>query len=141
MRAKFRRLPLRLASGSFILNAGMGKWDADEETAARLHSMASGTYPLLDRMDPRTFTKALALSEIALGTMMLLPVVPSQLAGLGLSAFASGLLGIYMKTPGLRHEGSIRPTQQGVPIAKDVWLLGTGLSLLFDWGERSRARD
>ena len=38
--ARARRLPGRLAAGAFILNAGLGKWSADEETAARLHGVA-----------------------------------------------------------------------------------------------------
>ena len=32
----------------------------------------------------------------------------------------------------MRQEGSVRPTEQGNGLAKDVWLLGTGLTLLFD---------
>jgi hypothetical protein len=32
----------------------------------------------------------------------------------------------------MREEGSLRPTQQGLPIAKDVWMLGSGLSLVVD---------
>ena len=31
--AKLRRAPLRLATGAFILNAGVGKLSADEGTA------------------------------------------------------------------------------------------------------------
>jgi len=56
--AKARRLPGRLAAGAFILNAGLGKWSADEETAARLHGMASGTYPFLARIKPKDFRPA-----------------------------------------------------------------------------------
>jgi len=50
--------------------------------------------------------------------------VPGKVAGAGLTAFAAGLLGLYLRTPGMR------PTQQGTAIAKDVWLLGIGLGLL-----------
>ena len=38
-----RRAPGRLVAGGFILNAGLGKWGADQETATRLHGMAAGT--------------------------------------------------------------------------------------------------
>ena len=62
------------------------------------------------------------------------------MAGLSLAAFAGGLLGLYLKTPGLRDEGSLRPTQQGTAIAKDVWLLGIGLSLMADSVRSSRRR-
>jgi uncharacterized membrane protein YphA (DoxX/SURF4 family) len=134
-----RHVPLRLSAGFFVLNAGIGKLGADDETAKRLQAMASGTYPSLGRMDPKAFARVLAVSEIVLGSVLLLPVVPSRLAGLGLTSFAAGLLGMYLKTPGMRHEGSVRPTQQGTPLAKDVWMLGIGLSLILD-GESVRSR-
>ena len=44
--AKARRLPGRLVTGAFILNAGLGKWKADEETAAMLHGTAAGSVPV-----------------------------------------------------------------------------------------------
>jgi hypothetical protein len=59
-------------------------------------------------------------------------MMPSRLAGLGLTTFSGALLGRYLKTPGMHREGSVRPTQQGTPLAKDVWMLGIGLSLIFD---------
>jgi hypothetical protein len=63
---------------------------------------------------------------------LLIPTVPAALAGVGLSAFSLGLLGLYLRTPGMRKEGSLAPTEQGLPLAKDVWLLGIGLSLVLD---------
>lgn len=127
-----RRLPGRLATGAFILNSGAGKWSADEETAARLHAMASGTYPFLRKLQPRDFARLLAAAELALGTALLVPVVPDVLAGAGLTAFSAALLGMYVRTPGLRRDGSLRPSPQGVPLAKDVWMLGIGLGLVID---------
>ncbi|MFF3670108.1 hypothetical protein [Microtetraspora malaysiensis] len=124
------QIPVRLATGLFMLNSGLSKASADEETAAALHGMASGTYPFLKDMEPMTFAKLLSKSEIALGVALLLPVVPSVVAGAALTAFAGGLVGLYLKTPGLRQEGSLRPTQEGVAIAKDTWLVGIGASLL-----------
>jgi hypothetical protein len=129
---KVRRSPGRLATGAFILNAGVGKWSADEETAARLHGMAAGTYPVLKNIKPADFAKLLAAGEIALGAALLLPVVPAALAGAGLTAFSGALLGMYLRTPGMRRENSLRPSQQGTPLAKDVWMLGVGLGLLAD---------
>jgi hypothetical protein len=32
----------------------------------------------------------------------------------------------------VRREGSVRPTQQGVPLAKDVWLTAIGAALVLD---------
>jgi hypothetical protein len=58
-------------------------------------------------------------------------------AGAGLTAFGAALTQLYLKTPGMREPGSLRPTQQGTAIAKDVWLVGAGLTLLLDREHRS----
>jgi hypothetical protein len=130
--AKARRLPGRVTAGAFILNAGLGKWSADEEAAARLHGMAVGTYPFLARLKPKDFARLLSAGEIALGSALLLPVVPAAVAGAGLTAFAAGLLGMYARTPGMTKDDGIRPSQQGTPLAKDVWMLGIGIGLTVD---------
>ncbi len=127
-----RQLPARLAAGAFIVNAGVGKWSADQEAANRLHAMAVGTYPFLSSIEPEDFVKMLAAGEIAIGSLLLLPVVPAALAGAALTAFSGGLLGLYLRTPGMRKEGSLRPSQQGTALAKDVWLLGIGVGLMLD---------
>ncbi len=121
--------PLRLATGAFILNSGLSKLQADPETAAALHGMTATAYPIVHSMSPTTFTKTLAVGEIALGGALLLPMVPSALAGTALTGFGAGLLGLYLKVPGLRETGSLRPTQAGTPIAKDSWLIGAGATL------------
>jgi hypothetical protein len=53
-------------------------------------------------------------------------------AGAGLAAFSGGLLGLYARTPGMRKQGSPFPTQQGIPLAKDAWMMGIGLGLVID---------
>src|SRR5258705_11927391 len=63
---------------------------------------------------------------------LLLPVVPTALAAAALTVFSSGLVGLYLRTPGMREDGSLRPTQQGVALVKYVWILGSGLGLLID---------
>ena len=123
-------IPLRATAGAFILNSGLSKWSADTETAQQLHGFAAGTYPAVKKVEPPVFVKALAAGEIALGAALLLPGVSSTKAGAGLVAFSGGLLGLYAKTPGMRD--GIRPTQQGTAIAKDIWLLGIGSSLVID---------
>ncbi len=35
-------------------------------------------------------------------------------------------------TPGMRKEGSLFPTQEGIPLAKDAWMMGIGLGLVID---------
>jgi hypothetical protein len=127
-----RQLPVRLTAGAYILNSGIEKWQADEQTAGAMHGFAASTYPAVKQIDPPTFLRVLAGTEIALGAALVLPTVPALLAGAGLAAFSAGLLGLYLKTPGMRQEGSLKPTQQGIPLAKDVWLLGIGAGLVID---------
>jgi hypothetical protein len=132
-RFKLRRAPLRVATGAFILSAGLDKWKADDETAAGLHGFASGTYPFVKQIEPPKFVKLLAGAEIAVGSALLLPVVPAALAGAALVGFSAGLLGLYVRTPGMRRgKFDPRATPQGLPISKDVWMLGAGLGLLVD---------
>lgn len=126
-----RNFPLRAASGAFILNSGIGKLDLDAESAAGIQAMAARAFPQLAEIKPEEFGKLLALAETALGAALLTPIVPRVVAGLGLTAFSSSLLWMYHKTPGLTVDG-VRPTPDGVAIAKDVFLLGIGLSLVAD---------
>jgi len=132
-RFKLRRAPLRVATGAFILNSGLDKWQGDEETAAQLHGFATGTYPFLKSIEPAKFLRLLATAEIGIGAALLLPVVPAALAGVALTGFSAGLLGLYLRTPGMRRgPQDLRPTPQGLPISKDVWMLGAGLGLVID---------
>ncbi|MEZ7002239.1 hypothetical protein VM636_02170 [Streptomyces sp. SCSIO 75703] len=127
-----RHIAPRLATGAFILNSGLAKRKADEETASQLHGMATMTYPFLGKLPATKFVKLLSAGEITLGAALLLPVVPTVVAGAGLTAFSAGLLGLYLRTPGMRQEGSLRPTQQGTALAKDAWMLGIGLGFVTD---------
>ncbi|MFF4433815.1 hypothetical protein ACFYZ4_32245 [Streptomyces sp. NPDC001513] len=127
-----RQLPLRLTAGAFFLSSGLSKLDADEATAEGLHQFAAGTYPFLGEQDARKFVRLLSAGELAIATALLVPVVPAAVAGAAVTAFSVGTLGLYLRTPGMREEGSLRPTEQGIALAKDVWLLGMGVSLLVD---------
>jgi hypothetical protein len=118
----------------------MSKLQADDDAAKQVHSTASGTYEFVDSMEPRTFAKLLGAGEVSLGTALLVPIVPTAVAGLGLAAFSAGLLGLYMNTPGMRREGSIRPTSDGMALAKDSWMLGIAMTMLLDSGTWSRRR-
>lgn len=132
IKIKPRQLPARIATGVFIVNSGIEKLRADEETAGGMHGFASGTYPFLGKLKPKDFVRLLGSTEIALGTALLVPVVPGALAGAGLAAFSGGLLGLYTRTPGMRKEGTPLPTEQGIAMAKDSWLLGIALGLIVD---------
>jgi hypothetical protein len=129
---KLSHIPLRLTTGAFILNSGLGKQKLDRDTAAALQEMGSHAYPQLKQMDPEKFGKLLAYGETALGAALLLPFVPSRLAGLGLAAFSGSLLAMYLKTPHLTAENGIRPSPEGIANAKDVWMFGVALALILD---------
>jgi hypothetical protein len=137
---KLSHVPLRAITGAFILNSGLTKLQAGQDTAEGVHGFATTAYPEFKRLRPEQFTKYLAAGEIALGAALLTPVVPAALAGAGLTAFSAGLLGLYLKVPGMRQQGSLKPTQDGTAIAKDSWLAGIGLSLLMDGRSSRRAK-
>ena len=125
-------LPVRVATGAYILNSGLSKRDAPPEVAEQVHGFASSAYPQVSDVPPDKFLSTLSTAELGVGAVLLAPIVPPGLAGLVLTGFSSALLGLYLKTPGLTEEDSLKPTQQGVPMAKDVWLLGIGLALVID---------
>ncbi len=125
-------IPLRVATGAFILNSGLSKRGLPSEAAAGIHGMAAGAIPQFKEVPPDRFLRALSAGEIALGGALLAPFVSSRLAGLGLAAFGAGLVQLYLNTPGLHEPGDVRPTQEGTGIAKDVWLVGAGLTLFLD---------
>ena len=136
---KLRHLPTRLAAGAYILHTGIEKWSGGPEQAAGVHGMASGAFPVLADVDPPTFLKLVAASEIATGAALLAPVVPTAVAGAALTGFSGGLVALYLRTPALHRPGSVWPTQQGIGVSKDVWLLGIGLGLLLDGLVRRRS--
>lgn len=129
---KLSHIPLRLATGAFILNSGMGKMKLDADSAAGMQQMAANAVPQIGKLDSEQFGKYLSYAETALGAALLAPFIPSRLAGLGLTAFSAGLVAMYLKTPGLTQEDGVRPSQEGTALAKDVWMLGIGLSLVLD---------
>jgi hypothetical protein len=129
-RDRLWQLALRLPTGLYILDSGLAKRAADEKTAASLHGLAAGTYPPVARLEPSAFTRVLSAGEVALGAALLAPIVSARVAGAALTAFGAGLVGLYVGTPGLRRPGSPFPSQDGIALAKDCWLLGIGLALL-----------
>jgi hypothetical protein len=132
-----RQLPGRLVAGAFTLHAGIEKLSATPEHAAGVHGMAAGTYPFLADVPPERFVKGLAVGEIVLGGALLAPFVPAGVAGAALTGFSASLMGLYARTPGMRKDGSVWPTPQGIGLSKDVWLLAIGAGLLADaLGER-----
>lgn len=125
-------LPLRLSTGAFILNSGLGKTALDEGTAGYLQSMAAKAFPQVGQLDAAQFGKALAASEIVVGSALLAPFIPSKLAGMGLLAFSAGMMAMYFRTPELTQEDGVRPSQDGTSVAKDIWMVGIALALILD---------
>jgi hypothetical protein len=129
---KLAHLPLRVATGAYILNSGISKQGLEGQAAEGLHAMAATAIPALQKIPPEKFARILSTGQIALGAALLIPFVPSALVGAALTGFSAGLVQLYLKTPGMRQQGSIKPTQEGIGLAKDVWLLGSGLTLVVD---------
>jgi uncharacterized membrane protein YphA (DoxX/SURF4 family) len=127
-----REIPGRLATGAYILHAGLEKWNGDEARAKGVHGMAANAFPVLKDIPPAQFLKLLAASEIAIGSALLVPIVPAALAGAALTGFSGSLIAMYLRTPALHKPGSIWPTQAGTGVSKDVWMLGIGLGLVVD---------
>jgi uncharacterized membrane protein YphA (DoxX/SURF4 family) len=127
-----RDIPPRAATGAYVLHTGLEKWNATEERAKGVHGVAVGAFPFLEKIPPATFVKALAAAEIGTGTALLVPFISNKLAGACLTAFAGSLLAMYMRTPAMHKPGSVWPTQAGIGVSKDVWMLGIGLGLMAD---------
>ena len=97
-----------------------------------MHGMAAGAFPALGGLKPTEFLKVLSVGEVALGTALLAPVVSPAVAGAALTGFSGALLTMYLRTPALHKAGSVWPTQAGLGVSKDVWMLGIGVGLLAD---------
>jgi hypothetical protein len=78
------------------------------------------------------FARTLAVGEIAVGTMLLLPIVPPFIAGTALVGFSGAQLNMYRDTPGMHYEGRLRLTPEGTPISETVWMFGIGVGLMTD---------
>ena len=133
MATKLWHVPVRLATGAIILDQGLLKRDADEDTAKWLHGQAVLVFPQFADMEPKDFVQLLSVGEIALGAALLgIGFVPSGLAGLGLSAFGGSLTRLYLTAPGTRREGTIAPSMEGITLVKDSWMLAIGVALVLD---------
>lgn len=123
---------LRAVPGAFILNSGIGKLGMDAQTAESMQGMAAKGVPPLGKLTPEQFAKFLSASEIAVGAALLLPFVPTRLAGLALAGFSGPMVSMYLRTPGLTRSDGLRPTEDGTAIAKDTWMLAIAGALLLN---------
>ena len=121
-----------MACGAFILNTGIGKRSLDAEKAAGLRDQAALVFPPLKKMDPTRFGKLLSAFEIGLGAALIVPVVPTWLVSAGLIGFSGMLMGVYLKTPSMTMKDGIRTAPAGMGIARDIFMLGSGLGLFVE---------
>ena len=112
---KLRNLPTRLATGAFVLNAGLGKWKAGTEQAAGIHGMAAAAIPPLAAIEPPAFIKLLSAGEVVTGALLLAPFVSNRKAGLALTAFSGGLMALYARTPVAARAGQHPADPAGHP--------------------------
>ena len=131
---------LRAVPGAFILNSGIGKLGLDEESAAGLQQMAANGVPMVENMTPAEFGKFLSYGEIAVGAALLLPFVPTRIAGAALTTFAYGLVANYFSIDSMTEDDGIRPSQDGTPVAKDTWLAAIGISLMLIGGSKKKKK-
>ncbi|MEO6501198.1 MAG: hypothetical protein ABIQ09_04725 [Jatrophihabitantaceae bacterium] len=129
--AKIRRAPGRLTAGSLILHSGQVKLKGDAMFAQGVHAVFSATYPVFKPVPPPVLLRTLAIVEITIGSLLLLPLVGARLAGMLLTGYSFTLLGMYLRTPGM-HDERLLPTLAGTAFAKDAWLTGIGASLVLD---------
>lgn len=129
-KTRFASGALRVPTGLYILNSGIGKIGADEGTAEFLHGMAVTGIPALKDMDKETFAKFVAYSETGIGAALLTPFVSNRLAGAALATFGAGLLTMYFGNDAMTEDDGIRPSQEGLPLSKDSWLVAIGAALM-----------
>ena len=127
---------LRAVPGAFILNSGIGKLGMPAEMAAGLQGMAAQGVPPLAKLTPEQFAKFLSYGEIAVGASLLLPFVPTKLAGLALAGFSGSMVSMYLRTSGMTQDDGVRPTQDGTAVAKDTWLLAIAAALVLSGGSK-----
>lgn len=123
---------LRGVTGAFVLNSGLGKRGMPAEAAQGLQGFAATGIPAMAKMDPETFRDFVAYSEIGVGAALLTPVVPKKLAGAALGVFSAGLLSMYFRNPEMTESDGIRPSQEGLSLSKDAFMLAIAGALVTD---------
>lgn len=121
---------LRGVTGAFVLNSGLSKRNLPTEAAQGLQGFAATGIPQVSKLDPDTFGKTIAYSEIGVGAALLTPFVPKKIAGAALGTFSAGLLSMYFRNPNMTQSDGIRPSQEGTALGKDSFMLAIAGALL-----------
>ena len=121
---------LRGVTGAFITNTGVGKIGMPAEHSAGIQQAAASGIPALAKLPSDKFGSWLGWAETAIGATLLAPFVPNRVAGAALTAFSGGLLSMYFRNPENTEADGIRPSQEGMALSKDVFMLAIGLALM-----------
>lgn len=132
---------LRVIPGLFIINSGIGKIGMPAEASAGTQQFAATGIPAVKNLPAERFGSILGWTETAVGGALLAPFVPNRLAGAGLTALGAGLLTLYFNNEGNTKEDGIRPTDDGIALAKDSWLVAIGLGLVFGTGKKKSKKN
>ena len=101
----------------------------DFARAAWFQGFAATGVPALKKMSPDTFGKFITYSEIGVGAALLTPFVPKKVAGAALGTFSAGLLSMYFRNPAMTESDGIRPSQEGMSLAKDAFMAAIALGV------------
>ena len=123
---------LRGVTGAFVLNSGLSKRGMPTEAAQGLQGFAATGVPAVAKMSPDAFGKSVAYSEVGIGAALLTPVVPKKVAGAALGVFSAGLLSMYFRNPAMTESDGIRPSQDGMSLAKDAFMAAIAGALITD---------
>ena len=123
---------LRGVTGAFVLNSGLSKRGMPTEAAQGLQGFAATGVPAVAKMSPDAFGKFVAYSEVGIGAALLTPVVPKKVAGAALGVFSAGLLSMYFRNPAMTESDGIRPSQDGMSLAKDAFMAAIAGALITD---------
>jgi len=121
---------LRGVTGAFVLNSGLSKRNMPTEAAQGLQAYAATGVPAVTKMSPDTFGKFVSYSEMGIGAALLTPLVPRKVAGAALGTFSAGLLSMYFRNPDMTESDGIRPSQEGMSLAKDAFMAAIAGALL-----------
>lgn len=121
---------LRLIPAAMIINSGIGKLSMDAQSSAGLQQFAATGIKEMEKLPSDKFGKFIGISELAVGGALAAPFIPNRLAGAALTVFGSGLMTLYFNNEGNTLEDGVRPSESGLPLAKDSWLVAIGLGLM-----------
>ncbi|GAB3941677.1 hypothetical protein [Corynebacterium tapiri] len=131
---------LRVIPGAFILNAGVQKIGMPAEASEGLQEFAATGVPAVKELPKEKFGTIIGWSEAAVGGALLAPFVPNFVAGGALTAFSAGLLSLYFADEENTEDDGIRPTEKGLDLSKNAWLLAIGLGLLTSVGGKKKRK-